>query len=79
MYLVCIGEDDFHKIYILSIPQAVPGRWGELTALRALVKTIKEIAQGIEYLHSIGIVHGDIKPGTRQGCMYDCWLTCIHM
>jgi serine/threonine protein kinase len=37
-------------------------RWGRTPALRALVRTSKEIAQGLAYLHSLGITHGDLKP-----------------
>jgi len=30
---------------------------------RALLRTAKEIAQGIEHLHHLRVVHGDLKPG----------------
>lgn len=41
-----------------------PGaRWGAGTALRALVRTVREVAQGMSYLHQQGIQHGDLKPG----------------
>ncbi|GAX76599.1 hypothetical protein CEUSTIGMA_g4045.t1 [Chlamydomonas eustigma] len=38
------------------------GRWGSSITLRALIRTAKEIAQGLAYLHSLGITHGDLKP-----------------
>lgn len=31
--------------------------------VRALVRTLLEIAQGMAHLHSAGLVHGDLKPG----------------
>ncbi len=30
---------------------------------RALLRTAQEVAKGMEYIHSKGIVHGDLKPG----------------
>ncbi len=30
---------------------------------RALLRTAKEIAQGLEHLHYLNVVHGDLKPG----------------
>ncbi|GIM16411.1 hypothetical protein Vretimale_19015 [Volvox reticuliferus] len=40
----------------------VPGR-SRTWALRALLRTAREIAQGMCHLHSLGIIHGDLKPG----------------
>lgn len=39
-----------------------PGRWSPATTLRAVVRTAKEIAQGLSHLHSINVIHGDLKP-----------------
>lgn len=30
---------------------------------RALLRTAQEVAKGMDYIHSFGIVHGDLKPG----------------
>ncbi|GIL56810.1 hypothetical protein Vafri_12122 [Volvox africanus] len=40
----------------------MPGR-SRTWALRALLRTAREIAQGMCHLHSLGIIHGDLKPG----------------
>ncbi|GAX81975.1 hypothetical protein CEUSTIGMA_g9403.t1 [Chlamydomonas eustigma] len=37
-------------------------RWSQATCLKALVRTAKELAQGLAYLHSLGITHGNLKP-----------------
>lgn len=53
-----------------SLQQAIhrgvfqPGaKWGRGTALRAMVRTARELAQGCCYLHSQNVIHGDLKPG----------------
>ena len=33
---------------------------------RACLRTVQEVAKGMEYIHSFDIVHGDLKPGTRR-------------
>ncbi|KAK9808759.1 hypothetical protein WJX72_003116 [[Myrmecia] bisecta] len=38
------------------------GKWSYHTTYRALLRTAQEIAKGMEYIHSFGIVHGDLKP-----------------
>ncbi|GIL85575.1 hypothetical protein Vretimale_13318 [Volvox reticuliferus] len=40
----------------------VPGR-SRTWALRALLRTAREVAMGMCHLHSLGIIHGDLKPG----------------
>ena len=32
-------------------------------AQRALLRTAQEVAKGMDYIHSFGIIHGDLKPG----------------
>eukprot|EP00884_Botryococcus_braunii_P009555 jgi/Botrbrau1/18600/Bobra.0367s0041.2 len=39
------------------------GPWGFQLTYRALLRTAQEVAKGMEYIHSKGIVHGDLKPG----------------
>lgn len=34
-----------------------------LTLQRALLRTAQEVAKGMDYIHSFGIVHGDLKLG----------------
>ncbi|KAJ9534447.1 hypothetical protein QJQ45_016139 [Haematococcus lacustris] len=38
-------------------------RWGPRLALRALLRTAREIAQGMLHIHQSDVVHGDLKPG----------------
>ncbi|KXZ47521.1 hypothetical protein GPECTOR_34g680 [Gonium pectorale] len=38
-------------------------RWNARVALRALLRTAREVAQGMCHLHASQIVHGDLKPG----------------
>lgn len=56
-----------------SLQQAIhrgvfqPGaKWGRGTALRAMVRTARELAQGCCYLHSQNVIHGDLKPGRKN-------------
>ncbi|GFR49913.1 hypothetical protein Agub_g12021 [Astrephomene gubernaculifera] len=37
-------------------------RWGPKLALRALIRTVREVAQGMFHLHSNNVLHGDLKP-----------------
>ena len=36
-------------------------RWGAKLALRALIRTVREVAQGMFHLHSNNVLHGDLK------------------
>ncbi|EFJ52079.1 hypothetical protein VOLCADRAFT_32799, partial [Volvox carteri f. nagariensis] len=38
-------------------------KWNNKIALRALLRTAREIAQGMSHLHTCRVVHGDLKPG----------------
>ncbi|KAG2487433.1 hypothetical protein HYH03_014000 [Edaphochlamys debaryana] len=37
-------------------------RWGSKLALRALIRTAREVAQGMFHLHANNVLHGDLKP-----------------
>ncbi|KAL0038667.1 hypothetical protein WJX79_002430 [Trebouxia sp. C0005] len=39
------------------------GKWSYHTTYRALLRTAQEIAKGMDYIHSFGIIHGDLKLG----------------
>ncbi|KAK9833634.1 hypothetical protein WJX74_001172 [Apatococcus lobatus] len=39
------------------------GKWSYATTYRACLRTVQEVAKGMEYIHSFDIVHGDLKPG----------------
>ncbi|PNH02270.1 hypothetical protein TSOC_011751 [Tetrabaena socialis] len=38
-------------------------KWGPKLALRALIRTVREVAQGMFHLHSNSVLHGDLKVG----------------
>ncbi|GLC44332.1 hypothetical protein PLESTB_000481300 [Pleodorina starrii] len=38
-------------------------KWNNKIALRALLRTAREIGQGMSHLHACRVVHGDLKPG----------------
>ncbi|KAG2497768.1 hypothetical protein HYH03_004040 [Edaphochlamys debaryana] len=38
-------------------------RWNKRIAARALFRTAREIALGMQHLHSSNVLHGDLKPG----------------
>ncbi|KXZ43572.1 hypothetical protein GPECTOR_86g365 [Gonium pectorale] len=38
------------------------GTWSPRVARRALLRTAAEVARGLAHLHSLGVVHGDLKP-----------------
>lgn len=33
-----------------------------MTMQRALLRTAAEVAKGIDFMHGLGVVHGDLKP-----------------
>ncbi|KAK9812523.1 hypothetical protein WJX73_005727 [Symbiochloris irregularis] len=39
------------------------GKWKLHTTYRALLRTAQEVAKGMDYIHSCGIIHGDLKAG----------------
>ena len=38
-------------------------KWGGKLALRALLRTAREVAQGMHHIHQSNVIHGDLKPG----------------
>lgn len=38
-------------------------KWPFRATFRALLRTAAEIAKGMEHCHSLGVIHGDLKPG----------------
>ena len=42
-------------------------RWGERIALRSLLRTAREISQGLSHLHQHGVIHGEYV-----SCMHAC-------
>ncbi|GIL59651.1 hypothetical protein Vafri_14380 [Volvox africanus] len=61
-------EGTLHAAIRRGVFKAHPPRPGVLGrsrtwALRALLRTAREVAMGMCHLHSLGIIHGDLKPG----------------
>ena len=44
-------------------------RWSKYLALRALLRTAREVAQGMSYLHEYNIIHGEYV----RACMSWAW------
>ncbi|TCD69152.1 hypothetical protein EIP91_008629 [Steccherinum ochraceum] len=74
--LLGVAEDVFHNAVCIILPWATHGRirnyiWGlyqegKLVGgrlINSIVKGLTQIALGLEYLHSEGIVHGDLHGG----------------
>lgn len=45
----------------------VSAQWSARVALRALLRTAREVALGVQHLHHNNVLHGDLKPGVCAG------------
>ncbi|KXZ42215.1 hypothetical protein GPECTOR_180g251 [Gonium pectorale] len=56
-------EGTLHAAIRGGVFRPAPPARSRTWALRALLRTAKEVALGMCHLHSLGVIHGDLKPG----------------
>ena len=53
-------------------------KWSDRIALRALIRSAREIAQGVWHLHNSGVIHGDMKPVRARVWMCSSACVCVR-
>ena len=49
------------KSHILEHPDAIPGKSKNAAAIREVCRWVKEVTDGLDYIHKQGILHRDLK------------------
>ncbi|MEW5309718.1 MAG: hypothetical protein WDW38_001581 [Sanguina aurantia] len=62
MIMECCDRGSLHSAIAKGLFKT-SSKWNNKIALRALLRTAREIAQGMSHLHMSRVVHGDLKPG----------------
>eukprot|EP00798_Chlamydomonas_sp_ICE-L_P003788 gene3788-13856_t len=59
----CLSKAISKGVFVPSLGNAAEGR----LRYRAMLRTVREMLQGLDHLHRLDVVHGDIKPANVQG------------